>query len=155
MISGLCREADGLIMTPVTCGYCVRPNCPEKRFDVPAIWEAALQMIRGELDRIMWNIHQEEYQSPFANTGNRFDECEEFTVEAYSWNEDHEQSFNFKWRDVEISWYKHLYRGLNANMELSADLASEMLGECLVSLRRYEREKDPLLSEISAEEIMD
>ncbi len=111
---------------------------PAKQYEVPDIWHAALAMLRDELDRAMWNLHQQDYASPFGNTGNRFDECTEFTVEAYSWDDEVEQPFNFKWRDVEIGWYKYLGRGMSANRELTPDLAAEMLGECLLAVKRYE-----------------
>jgi len=106
---------------------------------VPLIWEAALSYLDYELRRVMRNIHQKEYQSPFANTGQEF-KCEVFEVQAYCWNEDIDQPFNFKWRDVEISWYKYLGRGMSANKELSPDLASKMLKECLEFLEKYENE---------------
>ena len=112
---------------------------PYQEFEVPDIWDAALCAIREELDRVMWNIHQRPYESPFSNTGSRF-ECPTFTVEAYSWDEDTEQPWNFKWGEVEISWYKYLGRGMSANKPLSPDLAATMLDECLKACRAYETE---------------
>ncbi len=38
--------------------------------DCPEYIIALLFYIEEELDRIMWNIHQEEYDSPFRNSGN-------------------------------------------------------------------------------------
>lgn len=116
---------------------------PHKPNAVPAIWEAALAMVRDELGRVLWNIHQEEYDSPFGNTANRF-ECPAFAVEAYSWG-DEEQPWNFKWGEVEIGWYKYFGRGMSANRPLTPDLAAEMLDACLAALRAYEREKLPHL----------
>lgn len=107
---------------------------PYKQFEVPEIWVAALSAIREELDRIMWNREQREYSSPFGNTGSSF-ECPTFRVEAYDWDDEREQPFNFKWRNVEISWYKYLGRGMSANVELSPDLAAEMLTDCLIAVR--------------------
>jgi len=109
---------------------------PYKPYAVPDIVEAALCFVRDKLDNAMWNINQEEYASPFGNTGNVF-KCDTFEVHAYSWGDD-EQLFNFKWRDVEISWYKYLGRGMSANMEISPQLASEMLDDCLAAIERYE-----------------
>src|ERR1044072_633897 len=96
---------------------------PYKAFAVPEIWDAALSFLREELDRVMWNREQREYASPFGNTGNSF-ECPSFKVEAYCWDDERNQPFNFKWRGVEISWYKYLGRGMSANIELSPDLAA-------------------------------
>jgi hypothetical protein len=103
---------------------------PHQEHEVPDIWDAALCFIRDELERVMWNVRQKEYASPFANAGERFD-CPTFSVHAYSWDESKEQPWNFKWRDVEISWYKYLGRGMSANRLLSPELAAEMLAECL------------------------
>lgn len=75
----------------------------------------------------------------FSNTGNSF-ECPVFRVEAYSWS-DEEQPYNFKWRDVEISWYKYLGRGMSANQELSPERAAEMLIECLGYLRKRDEDR--------------
>ena len=102
---------------------------PHKEYAVPQIWDAALEAVRDVLDTVMWNIHQRSYENPFGNTGASF-KCDVFEVQAYSWS-DEEQPFNFKWRDVEISWYKYLGRGMSANKELSADLAAQMLKECV------------------------
>lgn len=107
---------------------------------------AALQAIDKELSRIKWNIEQKGYNSPFANTGNSF-KCDAFEVEAYSWNEEVEQKFNFKWQDVEVSWYKYLGRGTNTNIQLTPDRINEMLESCLEALSRYETANDPYMME--------
>ena len=116
---------------------------PYKEYEVPVIWEAALSHLDAELRRVMWNIHQKEYASPFSNTGASFEGCKEFSVFAYSWDFDSTQEFNFKWRNVEISWYKYLGRSMSANMPLTADLSSEMLEECVTAVLRYELEQRP------------
>lgn len=109
---------------------------PYREWGVSNIVDAALCRIRDELDRVMWNINQQEYDSPFGNTGNQF-KCDTFEVHAYSWGDD-EQPFNFKWRDVEISWYKYLGRGMSANQDIHPARASEMLDDCLAAAARYE-----------------
>lgn len=112
-----------------------------KEYDVDRYVEACLRMIREELDRIMWNINQKEMPSPFDNTGARW-KCDEFEVEAYSWDEDYNQPYNFKWKDIEISWYKYMNRGMSCNQELTPDKASKMLNACLKALLKYEKEND-------------
>ncbi len=109
---------------------------PFKQYATSDLVDSALYYIRDRLDNVMWNINQREYDSPFANTGNDF-KCDLFEVHAYSWS-DEPQPFNFKWRDVEISWYKYLGRGMSANMEIPPALTDEMLTECLKALERYE-----------------
>lgn len=111
-----------------------------KTYEVPQIWDAALLFLSLELTRVMGNIHQKPYSSPFGNTGQNF-KCPVFEVEAYSWN-DNEQPYNFKWRDVEISWYKYLGRDMRANKELIPDLAALMLKECIEYLAKYEEENE-------------
>lgn len=105
---------------------------PHQQFAVPDIVEAALIMIECKLNLVMWNKHQKEYDSPFSNTGNKFSNAA-FSAYAYSWD-DEEQPYNFKWRDIEISWYKYLGRGMSANREIDATTAEIMLTECLASL---------------------
>lgn len=112
---------------------------PHQRFEVPLYVEAALRAISAELDRVMWNLHGEEYEyeSPFANTGNRF-ECDTFKVHAYDWNEDHHQAWNFKWKDIEISWYKHYRRGASINREIGPAECAVMLFECHEAVTRLD-----------------
>jgi hypothetical protein len=112
---------------------------PHKKFEVSRIVDAALCMIRDQLDIIMWNIEQRDCPSPFGNTGTSF-KCDTFEVHAYSWGDD-DQPFNFKWRDIEISWYKYLGRGMSANTDIAPDLAAEMLNDCLLALDRYQTSK--------------
>ena len=83
----------------------------------------------------MWNIYQEEYDSPFRNTGNTF-HSNTFTVEAYSWDDEVDQKYNFKWRDYEITWYKYFPRGMTANRVMSPSECAEMLDDCLEEILR-------------------
>lgn len=119
---------------------------PYKTYTVPQYVEAAFMMIDNELDRVMWNTTQEEWPSPFQNTGNGY-KNDTFEVEAYSWDEEYEQPYNFKWKDLEVSWYKHMRRGASMNRETSPAEIAEMLVECLESLSAYEKEKCPDLYE--------
>lgn len=103
---------------------------------VPNMVIAALKLIDEKLSNAMQNLNQEEYESPFSNTGDDYkNNC--FEVQAYNWNEDIEQPFNFRWRDYEISWYKYLGRGMSANREISNDEIAQMLDECLSSIEKY------------------
>ena len=89
---------------------------PHKEFEVPEIMDAAMQYIRYELGRVMWNIRQENYSDPFGNTGEKFD-CDCFSAHAYSWSDGATQPWNFKCGDVEISWYKYMEIGRAACRE--------------------------------------
>lgn len=116
---------------------------PWNKYACSNLCEAALMSINYELCRIMWNIHQKEYDTPFLNAGNvEGFKNDVFEAHAYDWNENNEQSFNFKWKDVEISWYKHYSRGTSCNQELTPDKINQMLDECLQSLYQYEKENN-------------
>lgn len=106
---------------------------PSQSFEAPEILEAVFDRIDCELSRVMWNVNQEEYASPFSNSGNRF-ECDTFNVHAYDWVSD-DQPWNFAWRDLRVSWYKRMGRGMSANMEVTPDLADQCLRECLEAVR--------------------
>jgi hypothetical protein len=110
---------------------------PSQEFAVPMYIESHLNFIREELDRVMWNINQETYDSPFGNSGNSFD-CEVFNVAAYDWNDDVIQEFNFKWRNLKISWYKYLGRGMSMNRECSPEEAALMLNECITFIQKMD-----------------
>lgn len=115
---------------------------PWKSCEASNLLIAALEAIRHELDRVMWNINQREYDSPFGNTGNSF-ECDEFEVHAYDWNEDNVQDYNFKYGDgtIKVCWYKYFGRGTSVNRELTNDEIASMLDGCLYELSRYEKER--------------
>jgi hypothetical protein len=96
--------------------------------DVPELACAALEYLESEISRIYWNKHQEQWESAFRNTGNSYNSTV-FSVQAYDWGK--EEDGIFKWRDVEIRWYKYLGRGTYSNTELTPELINEMLNDCL------------------------
>ena len=107
--------------------------------------DCILTYIENDWLRVMWNIHQEEYddQDPWRNTGNvEGYKNDTFEVHAYDWGWDYDDSnprpqpVNFKWKDLEITWYKYCGRGLWTNRPTSHDELAEMLEECLESLRK-------------------
>ena len=97
---------------------------------------ALLRDIDRELQRIMWNKWQRDYDSPFANTGNQFINTT-FSVYAYDWHCER-QEYNFKYKDIEIGWYKYLGRGTCINKEITANDAIDMYNACISSLRKME-----------------
>lgn len=133
----------------------------EDRYPCPEWVVAFLEYIEGDLDRVMWNLHQTEYESPFRNTGNRY-ENQTFAVAAYDWGwhqaleewafeglDPHppEQPANFTWQDtfappLKIYWYKALGRGTEMNRELSPEEGIRMLNECLAAVRAEEQDDD-------------
>ena len=112
---------------------------PRQEFEVPEIMDAALQYIRYELERVRWNIRQQDSVDPFGNGGPSGDyESDVMSVCAYSWDEAYDQPWNFKCGDVRISWYKYMGRGMSANVKITPDLASDILLKCLSHLREVE-----------------
>lgn len=111
---------------------------PFKEYEASELLIAALNAIREELERVHWNNNQEQIQDPFGNTGGTYMNPT-FKVEAYSWDEETPQPFNFKWKDFELSWYKYIGRGTSINREIKPDEINEMLEECLSSIRKEEK----------------
>ena len=102
---------------------------------------ALLRELDRELRRVMWNMRQEEYDSPFGNTGNVF-EGDVFKVRAYDW--DGKEDINFEWKDMKFRWYKYLGRGTEVNGEWKMEDYVEMFNECLEEIlgmeeREWER----------------
>lgn len=110
---------------------------PYKEYPVPEIMDAALEFLRQEIKRIMWNLGQGAHD-PFGNFGDVF-ECETFQVHTYSWPEDG-QPWNFRYPKLglEISWYKYLGRGMSSNMIIDPNMASDVLLDCLDACRKIE-----------------
>lgn len=96
---------------------------------------AFLRLIEDELETAYWNKNQEEINDPFQNSGNVDGfKNEVFEVHAYDWGNEPKYKYNFKWRDVEISWYKYLGRDMWINREIGVVEGEEMLNECIGSL---------------------
>lgn len=110
---------------------------PSQELECPEWLEAYLWMIDSELSRVMWNVHQEEWDSPFQNTGNSY-KNDTFELEAYSWDDETPQPFNFKWKDIQISWYKHCGRGMSINKKVTHKEGEQLLNECLKSIRKQD-----------------
>lgn len=105
-----------------------RLPCPE--------WIIAfLEYIESELDRVMWNRNQEEYESPFRNTGNAY-KNDVFAFYAHNWDADLEGTFY--WRHFVVRWYKNLGRGTWINQDISPETGIQMLNECLAAVREEE-----------------
>lgn len=87
--------------------------------------------IQAALDSMQsaWYSIRSSDDNPFSNTGAVYDgTC--FKARAYSWSDD-DQPFNFAWRDVRITWYKYIGRGMAINRQMSDDEVIEMTKECL------------------------
>ena len=101
--------------------------------------EAILRQIEAELNRVMWNNNQQEYTSPFGNTGEIY-KNDTFEVRAYDWSDEPEVDWNFKYKDIEITWYKYLGRGMDWNRQIKVEEMQIMLEDCLKSIRKEEKD---------------
>lgn len=111
-----------------------------KQYDCPEYLTALLKGIDERLCVLMWNINQEEYDSPFDNSGNvEGFKNDVFEVHAFSWDEDYKQQFNFKCRDFEVSWYKYLGRGMTMNKKITPDEAVKIFDKCIKSLEKMDK----------------
>lgn len=109
------------------------------------ILQACLDKINAEMCRLYWNEYQDEYQSPFLNTGNNY-ENDTFAVRAYYWGdiENLMKLPNFKYKDLIVRWYKHSKRCTEAtkDTELTLDFLADMVNDCITSLRKDYGEED-------------
>ena len=115
---------------------------PWKTFDCPEYVIALLEGIRSRLGIAGWNDYQREFE-PFedwedAEIFNTKHKDMGFEVWPYSWDDDEEQRYNFKWKDIEISWYKHLGRGTTINKEITHKGAAEMFDACAKKLSKWQ-----------------
>ncbi len=106
---------------------------PFKQYEASNLLIASLDAIKEELARVYWNKHQKQIEDPFGNYAGKY-KNDIFEVESYSWNDEVEQPYNFKYKDIEISWYKYLGRGTSVNKELLPQEINDMLNDCLNSL---------------------
>ena len=110
-------------------------------YNCPNYIEVFLNTIKEVLNIKMWNKYQKEYDSPFDNTGNSY-KNDIFEVEAYSWDDDYEQPYNFKYKDIEISWYKYLGRDMTINKKVTPNEAIKMFDDCINSLQNIDKGED-------------
>ena len=99
---------------------------------------ACLDKIAGELARLYWNKNQKEIESPFLNTGASYKNSV-FSVQAYSWqenDEDDDDPVNFRYRDLNVYWYKHSHRCVSAEKKepLTLEFLVTMLEECIAAM---------------------
>ncbi len=95
--------------------------------DLPDDWSAAIYCL-GEIIRAAKGGNT----NPTDNNAERFD-CPAFSIHAYDWSNE-AQPWNFKWRDVEVRWYKYIGRGDKVNMPVDSARLGEMLAECIPAI---------------------
>ena len=115
-------------------------------YECPNYIIGLLREIDRVLNRVMYNINQEDYNSPFDNTGNSF-KNDVFEVQAYSWDDEVQQEYNFLYpvdktkanmSDLKISWYKYLGRDTTINQEIDSNVMVDIFNNCIQSLLQME-----------------
>lgn len=99
---------------------------PTQSLECPADLEEVIQSIGIMLD-VVADLR------PCSNNGDRYDGTT-FSMHAYSWDDEEEQEFNFKWRDFKASWYKYIGRSMTVNRLLKREEVVEMLKECTAEI---------------------
>ena len=136
-------------MANLELGNLMFNNNTNQVFDCPDYIVALLREIDRQLDRIMWNIHQETYDSPFDNTSNSF-KLGNFEIQAYNWNDEESQDYNFIYRvdktkanmpDLKISWYKYLGRDTTINQEIDSNVMVQIFDDIIEQLNKYEEQE--------------
>lgn len=113
-------------------------SSPPQGHTCPAWVIAFIEHIGSRMENVMWNRNQEQYKPPFSWGG--YWKHDVFEIVGYRYPDDtpggkyDPQLYNFKWRDVEISWYKHLGRGTTITQEIAPEYGIQMLNECLAAL---------------------
>ena len=122
----------GNLMFNTNTNQCYK--CPE--------WVIALlKEIDNRLEITLHNLYHKPYNSPFDNTAEKF-KNKVFEVEAYSWDDEYQQPYNFKCGDVEISWYKYLGRDTTINGQYDAEYLIKMFNKCIISLKDMDKDRD-------------
>lgn len=90
-----------------------------------------------KLENKLLKFYPSEY-NPFQNTGNVAGiKTSAFEAHSFDWS-DSLQPFNFKYKNIEISWYKYLGRGMTISCPVTRAESSTMIKECLKSLDEFE-----------------
>lgn len=71
--------------------------------------------------------------SPCGNNGERY-KNDVFEIESYSWDDTTDQPYNFKYKDIEVSWYKYAGRGMTMNRKVTKKEITNLLRDCMLSL---------------------
>ena len=109
-------------------------GCPTGEYDLPEYACACLDYLRKEMDRVWWNVHQEEREEYEAHS---FGELE---WRPYYWGDDEDEAVkpNLAFAGVEIRWYKHPGRGLSCNVDWDANEWAMWMERALSAIRSHD-----------------
>lgn len=109
-------------------------NAIEREFEKD--WKTCPNIVVSILDSIETNLILAKKltgSSPFNNTGATF-ENDTFKVRAYQWDFNPLQDWNFKYKNIEIRWYKHLNRSPEINGGYTHKEMVRMYLDCINSI---------------------
>ena len=97
---------------------------------------AILEAIDKELKRCYWNKNQTHMDSPFDNSGSKY-ECKAFSARAYDWVNDNGDNFVYPKDNLHVEWYKHCGRGIYVEVpdDWTMERLPDMLADCIAAIR--------------------
>lgn len=111
-------------------GNIIFNNNKHQDFICPDWIVALLKDIKERLSIAYWNQYQLELPSPFDNTGTTH-QGKIFEVLSHNWSSDIKRPYNFKYKNIEISWYKYLGRDTTINGDYSPEEIITMYNEII------------------------
>jgi hypothetical protein len=114
---------------------------PQQELECPDYLVALLRELSTQLDIMQNNNGNKVWNNPFENTGGEFKNST-FEAIAYDWSFEATQKYNFKWKDLKVSWYKYLGRGTSTNKEVTPDEAVKMFDECSKSIKEMDTTRE-------------
>lgn len=89
------------------------------------------------IEENIFNNDEKWDDNPFRNTGNveGFNNGI-FEIHAFDWGDEPKFDYNFKYKDFEVSWYKHVDRGMTCNKLLTDEEIKEMIFNCFKSISK-------------------
>lgn len=128
---------------------------------MPEFAQALIVAIRDEISRVYWNVNQRQWAethsdhpwswnekdppkfetgipgvewNPYYNWGGAPDDAD--------WDQAKASAPNFSFEKVEIRWYKHFGRSMNANVQWPPDQWVAWFDRCIDAIRVYENRRD-------------
>lgn len=98
---------------------------------------SAIQYIADTYDLTYWNQNQREPNGSFAENVGVTLITPAFEARSYVWSENSPEAElpNFKYKDLEVSWYKHLGRGMSAELDVTTHLDATWIGTMMQECR--------------------
>lgn len=107
---------------------------PVGEYECTDFIEALCESLFDEIDRIYWNKNQD--------TWDRYKDPEFPGIEfrPYYWGEEEEEAAkpNFKYKEVEVRWYKYPFRSATVNVSMTEKQWKQWFDSCMKAIRKNE-----------------